>query len=124
MSYKVLSRVLDIPEGIAKFFIDVFELIEIRGHVDSCKNIQFDVRTKENGINRPHIHALYDKYDISITIDDKIEIIESKWNMPKRNQNIALKHVKDNIEMYRNEWNNIHFERKIDFVKSYINHGE
>ena len=90
-----------IPIEIRKFYRDVFEIVEIKGRVGEEKDIKFDVYTRDH--NPPHVHAKYGKYEISISLLN-YEVIAG--NIPGKNQNIAVKWVKENKDMLLNYWNN------------------
>jgi hypothetical protein len=114
------SRRLNIELEILNFIFDTFKIYEQRARTGEFKKIVFEVRTKEKGHNRPHIHASYNyQYEISISIDEKIEVIAG--NIPIKQQTIALKWVEQNIKILRNEWNNYHIDKKIPMISSALN---
>ena len=82
-----------IPNTIMKFYNEVFELYEIRERIGELKGIQFIVHTNETNHNIPHVHAKFDKYEISISLND-FSILAG--NIPNKNKNIAVKWVKEN----------------------------
>lgn len=90
-----------IPIEIRNFFRDVFEVYEIRERVGEEKGVKFEVYTRDH--NPPHVHAKYDKYEISISLLD-YEVIAG--NLPGKNQNMAVKWVKENKDMLLNHWSN------------------
>ena len=79
-----------IPKEILSFFKDVFEIYEIRVKVGETKQIKFIVHTNDH--NPPHIHAKYDKYEISISL---LDFSVLAGNIPLKNKNIAIKWVKE-----------------------------
>lgn len=103
LNNEFMSRQLNIPIELCVFFKDVFELYEIRAKVYESNGIKYEVRTKEQGHNRAHMHASYGKFEISISIDDSIEILEG--NLPHKQQKIALKFVREHIDLFRTKWN-------------------
>ena len=69
----------NIPKDIVEFLFQTFYIYEQRARVGEYKNITFEVRTKEQGHNRAHIHATFDnKYKISISIDNKVEVLAGR----------------------------------------------
>lgn len=96
MEYSQLYRV----------FCDVFDLCEKRERIQMLKDgIIIEIRNKENGHHVPHIHAHYQGDNISISLING-EILAG--NIPKRNQQIAVTWVLDNIDMLRTKWENKH----------------
>ena len=49
---------------------NVFDIIRQRVRVGEIKSITFEIRTKEQGHNVPHIHAAYEDNNISISLID------------------------------------------------------
>ena len=90
---------------ICDFMYNLFEIIEIRARVGNLKSITFEILTKEDGHNIPHVHAEYEKWRISISLLDYSVIA---GNMPIKNQNIAIKWVKENITMLQEKWSGYH----------------
>ena len=68
--WTILKLTGAIPKEIAEFLEDVFQIVEIRERVGTIRGIKFEVRTREQNHNKPHVHAEYDKYSISIGIED------------------------------------------------------
>ena len=92
-------RFFQIPAEIKEFFDEVFELYEIRGGIGEFKGIKFIVHTNDH--NPPHVHAKYDKYEISISLLDYSVLV---GNLPSKNQNIAIKWVKKNKDYILKYW--------------------
>lgn len=88
---------LKISKEIKQFYNSVFELYEIRQRVGEFKKIKFIVHTREH--NPPHVHAIYDKYEISISLKD-FKVLSG--NIPEKNKNIAIKWVKNNKDYLLN----------------------
>lgn len=109
----------EIPNEIKKFYNSVFELYEIRGRVGEIKGIKFDVYTRDH--NPPHVHAKYDKYEISISLIDFKVLV---GNIPEKNKNIAIKWVKKNKDMLLNEWNNKTITSTLPLTKSMLDSKE
>lgn len=113
---KFLSKMLNAPEEICEFLLKLFEIYEIRGIIYQANAIKYEVRFKEKGHNRPHIHVAYGEFEMSISIDYKIEILAGK--LPKKKQKDALMFVKKNINRIRNEWNKVHIDMKLPLTSS------
>ena len=118
-----LSKELNVDIEIINLIFEIFKIYEQRAKSGEYKNIVFEVRTKEQGHNRAHIHASYNhQYDISISIDDKIEVIAE--NIPIKQQTDALNWVKLNIDKLRKQWNSYHFDHQISMVESALNFND
>ena len=118
-----LSKELNVDIEIINLIFEIFKIYEQRAKSGEYKNIVFEVRTKEQGHNRAHIHASYNhQYDISISIDDKIEVIAG--NIPIKQQTDALNWVKLNIDKLRKQWNSYHFDHQISMIASALNFND
>ena len=118
-----LSKKLNEDIEIINIIFEIFEIYEQRAKSGEYKNIVFEVRTKEQGHNRAHIHASYNhQFEISISIDDKIEVIAG--NLPMKQQTEALNWVKINIDKLRKQWNNYHFDHQIPMIASALNFND
>ena len=118
-----LSKELNVDIEVLNLIFEIFKIYEQRAKSGEYKNIVFEVRTKEQGHNRAHIHASYNhQYDISISIDDKIEVIAE--NIPIKQQTDALNWVKLNIDKLRKQWNSYHFDHQISMVESALNFND
>lgn len=118
-----LSKELNVDIEILNLIFEIFKIYEQRAKSGEYKNIVFEVRTKEQGHNRAHIHASYNhQYDISISIDDKIEVIAG--NIPIKQQTDALNWVKLNIDKLRKQWNSYHFDHQISMIASTLNFND
>ena len=93
-----------IPNEIVGFLEDVFQIMEIRERVATIRGIKFEVRSKEQNHNKPHIHAEYDKYAISIDIETG-EVLAG--NLPASQQSKAIRWVKDNKDFLLGKWSDI-----------------
>lgn len=103
----------EISKEVKSFFNNVFELYEIRERIGEFKQIKFYVYGNDH--NPPHVHAIYDKYSVSISLIDYSVIA---GNLPKKNQNIAVKWVKDNIDYISEHWNNKSLTSMLPLTKS------
>ncbi len=108
-------RFLEIPREIKQFYNSVFELYEIRERVGNCKGIEFIVHTRDH--NPPHVHAKYDKYEISVSLID-FSILAG--NIPKKNKNLAVKWIKDNKDYILEYWNNKTLTSTLPLTKSLL----
>ena len=118
-----LSKELNVDIEVLNLIFEIFKIYEQRAKSGEYKNIVFEVRTKEQGHNRAHIHASYNhQYDISISIDDKIEVIAG--NIPIKQQTDALNWVKLNIDKLRKQWNSYHFYHQISMIASALNFND
>lgn len=90
----------EIPIEIRNFYRDIFEVYEIRERVGEEKGIKFYVYTNDH--NPPHVHAIYGKYNISISLIDFKVIV---GNIPNKNKKAAIKWVKDNKDKLLGCWN-------------------
>ena len=118
-----LSKELNVDIEVLNLIFEIFKIYEQRAKSGEYKNIVFEVRTKEQGHNRAHIHASYNhQYDISISIDDKIEVIAG--NIPIKQQTDALNWVKLNIDKLRKQWNSYHFDHQISMIASALNSND
>lgn len=111
-----LSKMLNAPKEICEFLLKLFEIYEIRRVVYQLNALKYEVRSKEEGHNRPHIHVAYGEFEISISIDYKIEMLAGK--LPAKKQKEALIFVEKNIEKIRNEWNKVHIDMKLPLTSS------
>ncbi len=94
----------NIPKEIVGFLEDVFQIMEIRERVGTIRGIKFEVRTREQNHNKPHVHAEYDKYAISIGIEDG-EVLAG--NLPSSQERKAVRWVKDNKDYLLEKWADI-----------------
>lgn len=112
-------RFFEIPDEIKEFYKSVFELYEIRERVGEYKGIKFEVYTKDH--NPPHVHAKYDKYEISISLIDFKVLV---GNIPEKNKNIAIKWVKKNKDILVSKWNNKTITSTLPLTKSMLDSKE
>ena len=91
--------------GSFDFFYPIFELCESRGQVGRCKQIVFEIRTKERGHNTPHLHADYEDENISISL---VDFSVLAGNIPDKQKKLAIQWTKDHIDFLRAKWNEYH----------------
>lgn len=112
-------RFFEIPDEIKEFYKSVFELYEIRERVGEYKGIKFEVYTRDH--NPPHVHAKYDKYEISISLIDFKVLV---GNIPEKNKNIAIKWAKKNKDILVSKWNNKTITSTLPLTKSMLDSKE
>lgn len=113
----VIDWMVDKDEIINKvtIFLDqVFELYETRERVGTQNNIKFFIYPRESKHHEPHVHAILDKYEISISLIDYKVIV---GNLPNKNQKIAIEWVKENIGILKSMWNKMHEIRTMTYGK-------
>ena len=93
-----------IPEEIVSFMKNIFQIMEIRARVGDIRGIKFEVRTREQNHNIPHVHAEYDNYSISIGIENG-DVLAG--NLPKSQQIIAQEWVEEHRDYLLGKWNDI-----------------
>lgn len=106
-----------IPKEIVSFLESTFMIMEIRERVGEIRGIKFEIRTKEGNHIIPHIHAAYDKYNVSIEIETG-KILAG--NLPRPQQKIASDWVVRNRENLLGKWNSISFAATSVLTKSRI----
>lgn len=92
----------EIPGEIISFMEEVFLIMEIRERLTTIRGIKFEVRSREQNHSKPHIHASYDKYEISIAIPDGNVLA---GNLPKKQQRIAEEWVRAHADELLGKWN-------------------
>ncbi len=104
-----------IPKEIVSFLETTFLIMEIRERVGKIHGIKFEVRTKEGNHTIPHVHAEYDKYNVSIEIESG-RILAG--NLPHSQQKIASAWVVSNKEKLLGKWNDISVSATSALTKS------
>ncbi len=104
-----------VPEEIVSFMESTFLIMEIRERAGEIRGIKFEVRTKEGNHTIPHVHAEYDKYNVSIEIESG-KILAG--NLPRSQQKIASDWVVSNKERLLSKWNNISVSATSALTKS------
>lgn len=84
----------------------LFDRTILEGQVGYQCGIKFEIRSKENGHNEPHLHASHGGQEISISLLGDFKVLAG--NLSPKNQAIARKWVADNIDMLRTKWSNLH----------------
>lgn len=105
----------DMPVEIYNFFVDVFELCEVRGKVGEDNGVVFYMSSNEGNHNIPHVHASCGEFDISIGIDDG-QVLAG--NLPRKNQKIAVSWVKQNKENLLSKWKDIKVSQNLPYRMS------
>ena len=82
------------------FFYPVFDLREQRGKIGTRGSIIFEIRTKEQGHNTPHLHAHYENKNISISL---IDFFVLAGNIPPKQESIAIEWTKQNIDVLKSK---------------------
>ncbi len=106
-----------IPPEIASFIETTFRVMEIRERVGTKRGIKFEIRTKESNHSIPHVHAKYDRYEISIEIGTG-RILAG--NIPEAQQRVAVKWVMENSEKLLGDWNDIAITATSEMTKSLL----
>ena len=91
--------------GSFNFLYSIFELSESRGKVGQYKQIFFEIRTKEQGHNTPHLHAHYENKNISISLED-FSVLAG--NIPEKQKKLAIQWTKENIKSLQSKWDEYH----------------
>lgn len=86
--------------GLNGFQYSFFELLEKRVKVSRRGSIIFEVRTKEQGHNEPHIHAEYQGMNISISLIT-FEVLAG--NLPPKLQKSAVEWTKQHFEQCKSK---------------------
>lgn len=107
----------EIPDEIISFMDDVFLITEIRERLAIVHGVKFEVRSREQNHSIPHIHASYDKYEISIAIPDGRVLA---GNLPSKQQRIAVDWVKAHADELRGKWNSFAMSATSIMTKSRI----
>ena len=91
--------------GLDGFQFSFFEIPEHRGKIGNKGAITFEVRTKEQGHNEPHIHAEYQGMNISISL---LTFNVLAGNLPPKLQRSAIEWTKKHFEQCKAKWNEYH----------------
>ena len=97
-----LDFIRDFGRGMQYAF---FEIPEQRVKIGSNGSIIFEVRTKEQGHNEPHIHAEYQGMNISISLNT-FEVLAG--NLPPKLQKTAIEWTKQHSEQCKSKWDEYH----------------
>lgn len=107
----------EIPDEIIFFMDDVFLITEIRERLEIVRGIKFEVRSREQNHSIPHIHASYDKYEISIAIPDGRVLA---GNLPTKQQRLAVDWVKAHADELLGKWSSFAMSATSIMTKSRI----
>ena len=99
--WRMIKAKKEIPDEIIFFMDDVFLITEIRERLEIVRGIKFEVRSREQNHSIPHIHASYDKYEISIAIPDGRVLA---GNLPTKQQRLAVDWVKAHADELLGKW--------------------
>lgn len=115
-SYEFIFKHLDVPTEISEFLINLFEIYEIRANVGNFKGVKFEIRTKETPHNKPHVHASYGEYNISV----EIGTLKTKGRLPLKKQKYAVEWVKQHEEYLLGKWKDIALSAKLPYTNSLL----
>lgn len=107
----------EIPGEIISFMEEVFLIMEIRERLTTIRGIKFEVRSREQNHSIPHVHASYDKYEISIAISDGHVLA---GNLPKKQQKVAEEWVRAHANELLGKWNSFAMSATSIMTKSRI----
>ena len=110
-----------VPAEIVAFMQQCFQIVEARGRVGTAKSVVFEVRTRETNHHTPHIHASYDKYSISIAIEDGKVLA---GNLPKRQEKDAVNWVKEHREYLLGKWKDLAISAESSFTQSALDFSD
>ncbi|GEM_PF-6093047 len=85
--------------------LKAFEIYSIRAQVGNRGAIIFEIRTKEQGHNTPHLHAKYENKNISISLVDYSVL---SGNLHSKQAKIAVEWTRENIDFLKKKWNEYH----------------
>lgn len=108
--HEFYSDILNIPTEILDFAYKSFMLVEVRVRVGKVDRLIFTIRTNEGKHFRPHVHAEYGEYFVSVAID-KSEILAG--NLPRKQMRIAQDWVTAHKEILLGKWRSIAIDREI-----------
>lgn len=109
------SDMLCVPVEILDFAFNVFLLIEVRGRVGKVDGLIFTIHTNEGKHCRPHVHAEYAEYFVSIAIDNS-EILAA--NIPKKQMRISQEWVTAHKDLLLGKWYDIAINRELPMTTS------
>ncbi|MFR5756074.1 MAG: DUF4160 domain-containing protein [Lachnospiraceae bacterium] len=112
-SYEFYAKRIGMPVEIINFLFETFCIVEQRGIVGRINAIKFEIRTKEENHNLPHVHASYGEYEISIAIDNGDILAGS---LPYKQVKIAKKWIEENKDMLNTTWKNIKIECEMPYT--------
>lgn len=84
---------------------DNFILTEAK--IVRTKNVEIEVRTKENGHNIPHCHVKRDNKEASVSLID-FKLLSKSNNLNTRQENAIIDLVEENKDELRKAWEQFH----------------
>lgn len=84
----------------------ILPLLRVEAKVGKCDNLTFEVRTKENGHNKPHIHVSTSAASLSIAIETG-EILAQSGSIRERNIEKARDWIFQNQNFLKAKWNEL-----------------
>ncbi len=112
---KLYADYLNIPSEVIMFFVETFELYEVRARVGQIDGIKFVVKSNETNHALPHIHASYGEYEVSIQISDA-EILAG--NIPRKQMKKAQEWVIKNHDKLISNWSTLSISSNIPMMRS------
>lgn len=106
------------PYEFCDFLTDTFNLCEIRQRAGSSKGVVFEVRSNEGNHHIPHVHASYDRHQISIAIETG-DVLAG--NLPSKQTHIAQKWVIEHKIDLLTKWNTFSIHGGSNYTKSALN---
>lgn len=82
----------------------VFHPMHYRGQIAFENNIKFVIHTRENGHNKPHLHAQYQDKEVVVEIPTG-KIL--KGNIEKKHQKYASEWVINHEDFLKEKWNEL-----------------
>lgn len=93
-------------------------LIEVRGRVGKVDRLIFTIHTNEGKHLRPHVHAEYGEFFVSVAIDNS-EIITG--NLPRKQMHRAQDWVTAHKGFLLEKWRCIAIDREVPMMMSALN---
>ena len=87
-----------------KEWMPIFDYMFQRGAVGNSNGITFVIHTRENGHNKPHLHARYQGKEVVVGIPDG-DIISG--NLPRKQLNMASDWVVSHSEYLKEQWDEL-----------------
>ena len=80
--------------------------LALEAKVGSCDNLYFEIRTKENGHNKPHVHVSTSAAMLSISIETG-EVLAQSGSIRERNIEKARNWILQNQDFLKAKWNEL-----------------
>lgn len=81
--------------------------------IGKTNGIKFEIRTNEQGHNRPHLHVSTSSASMSVAIDNG-EVLAKSGKISPAQTKMAAKWIKDNKGLVISKWNELSNGFKID----------